>query len=433
MICFYFSNILRDVRKHKVETVVLILLTAILLGSVGGVFQSITESGTKEKIVSRYMWNQEEVYRTLETLDDVNFYRYTREKFHFDDLKKFVNDLYQSNDFKFITQIEQQGIVIYDQEVPEVALFGYEFGYGADSKQEYCGHLAQDMEAIITSIQFFEENDIKIYEGRSLGEEDYYLQKNKPIPILLGHDYSGYFNVGDIISGEYFAEETLFEVVGFVEQNSFFFSSTSCELESTNKYIIAPAILEFEDSSLEYIGSILLQSVVGLLKTSTGGDKLAADYNKVKEDNHLQEFGINMKVENLAADYSDYIQSISQMTKLVTRQYVVLLIILVTLTVVSISLILKEHLNENMQRYRIQILCGSNASFILYEILLQIVCVIVCGDIISILMILGDLIRFSTKDRIACIGIIQLVVMFLIGCIFINVCVQVKKFMKKCV
>ncbi len=68
----------------------------------------------------------------------------------------------------------------------------------------------------------FDTYPIRISEGRAFEEDDFVLNPDAPLPVLLGSDFADDFSVGDSFNGCYLDYETEFEVVGFFTSDSYY-------------------------------------------------------------------------------------------------------------------------------------------------------------------------------------------------------------------
>lgn len=98
------------------------------------------------------------------------------------------------------------------------------------------------------SKNYFKEFPLRIEKGRTFKIEDFY--KEDIIPIILGNDYLGMYDIGDEFNYfDYFnKKEKKLKVVGILEKDSYQYSSYGiCDLKS---YIICP-VNDIKDSSVD--------------------------------------------------------------------------------------------------------------------------------------------------------------------------------------
>ena len=104
----------------------------------------------------------------------------------------------------------------------------------------FAGRFFYQIQAI--TIDYFGWNifPLDIEVGRGLESYDFSVFTGGPIPIVLGHEYLGYYEIGDIITGYYAAEEFDFEVVGILAKNQkIFFWQTDYRVDY---YILIPFV-----------------------------------------------------------------------------------------------------------------------------------------------------------------------------------------------
>lgn len=395
--------------KNKTETVGIIILISVLLSSVGGSFSFVMQNKENEKKIEQ-LSSIEHIFYTSEWVDDASYYLYLHENKNYANLKTFLDDLYHTKEFTFISQIEHQGIIVKNREIPDVFLEYYEQGNADYSISEVGGNTEYSVKALNVSLNFFSENNIYVATGRTFDQDDYFLEEGDPIPVLLGSDYEGIFQIGDSFSGSFFASDAIFEVIGFLDSESFFLSrSSDCPI-STRRYIITPVFLECE--TCDFSHTLRLQSVVGQIRTKQSNEYTATIYQEIKNQAGLQDFNIfinelNNYNENM---WNDYIF----MTKEISLQYKIILGILVLVTIIAIYLTLSEKMEETMERYGIQMLLGCSRKKIEMEIDVQIVLLIEFGNILSMIIMSNFIAQIAKSAKIIYFAGTQLIVILLI-------------------
>lgn len=136
---------------------------------------------------------------------------------------------------------------------------------------------AQISENVQFDFKFGTEN------GRLFIRDDFLIERGKNIPVLLGSEYNGVYEIGVIIPAEYLFSAFNFEVIGFLENNT----EITLPMGSVtlDKYIIMPSF-EFIDapsSNQEYVTQKIhyANKTSGILKVNSN------EYNQAI--NSLQE------------------------------------------------------------------------------------------------------------------------------------------------
>lgn len=94
--------------------------------------------------------------------------------------------------------------------------------------------------AINIDLNFINNFNFKIDSGRYFINEDFEINKESPIPVILGNEYKNFFELGDLIEykNQYGGDIRKLKVVGFLDKNTIFISDdTSINLDS---YLIYP-------------------------------------------------------------------------------------------------------------------------------------------------------------------------------------------------
>lgn len=124
-----------------------------------------------------------------------------------------------------------QNVSLIDKELNEI----FEYGYEA----------RQRTEGVYKSIQindeFFKHFSLNVSEGRKFSKQDYVYKDL--LPIILGNQYKGIFNLNEKFSLYYLGIKLDCEVVGFLDKNSYF--NNGYDLELLDYYIILPSIERF--------------------------------------------------------------------------------------------------------------------------------------------------------------------------------------------
>lgn len=427
MIRMIFKNIIQSIVKNIVEAILLILLIASLLISLSGLFQKVVYASNNDEIVHNNI-NGKHIFLTKEVLDDITYSLYTRKGEKREDLDIFLHKLYASQTIDFVTQISHQGIEFRDNNIPTELLAGYEIGNADNSKVIRNEETYSRVKALYVSNKFFNVNPIKLKEGRFFINDDYYKKIEENIPIILGSDYEGTYKIGDIVSGTYFLEKCNYEVIGILDLDSFFLGKNGTDLESASRYAVVPALLD--NREVDWYSILLLQEVVGQIWTEKDSIEVSCYFNELLAECGLADFGIEFVDEN-SNNYERRLTYYSEMTNEVTNQYIVLLSILVIFVILSLYFIFCERAQANIERYKIQILCGCRIEDIYLELVLQIIFIIIFADILSCLGIFFGLAETQNIDVFNALICMQLVAIAMIIILYILMRFHIKKWIFK--
>lgn len=70
------------------------------------------------------------------------------------------------------------------------------------------------------SANVIERCNLQVKEGRLFSEQDFFLEEQESIPVLMGSSYEKLYDIGDIFNFQYLYNAYKFEVIGFLDSNS---------------------------------------------------------------------------------------------------------------------------------------------------------------------------------------------------------------------
>lgn len=139
-------------------------------------------------------------------------------------------------------------------------LSGYENGF---TIPEISSTIA--LKSILADRYFWENPFVKLESGRVFNDEEYLLDTlaGNIVPVVLGHEYNEYYQIGDTMESLLLECETILLVVGFLERDSYFYDNNNRRW-LLNRYIVTPyhdltytPVLEGEDTDYFYRGTYM--------------------------------------------------------------------------------------------------------------------------------------------------------------------------------
>lgn len=181
---------------------------------------------------------------------------------------------------------------IYKQSLDCLNDFGCYFEYGTGDLTDLKGS------AMCVQISENVQYDFGFSElsGRLFTQEDFSHENDDLIPVLLGCEYYGMHQPGDIFTGEYLFNEYSFEVVGFLDEGAGITLSTGSI--SLGKYIILPSI-DFEDpprDDSEYVSQLIhyANKTSGKIRTSLEEcDRVLAEVQEIIESSDTGVYSVS--------------------------------------------------------------------------------------------------------------------------------------------
>ncbi|HZJ76529.1 MAG TPA: hypothetical protein VFC70_02360, partial [Oscillospiraceae bacterium] len=84
----------------------------------------------------------------------------------------------------------------------------------------------------------FSEFNLDLSEGKTFEKGDYFHNINETIPVILGYEHKEQYKVGQNLQGIYIAEPFNFEIIGFLEQDSYI--QIGGKVKYLDRYIVIP-------------------------------------------------------------------------------------------------------------------------------------------------------------------------------------------------
>lgn len=144
-------------------------------------------------------------------------------------LKKFYKWENENSMWRYIIA-NHQNVSVVDKKLDKM----FEVGYEARERTEGV------YKSLQVNDEFFEHFSLKVTEGRKFFADDY-VYKNC-LAVMLGNEYKGVFDLNEKFNLYYLGEKLECEVVGFLEENSYF--NNGYDLQLLDYSIILPSIEE---------------------------------------------------------------------------------------------------------------------------------------------------------------------------------------------
>lgn len=401
------NNGFRLLKKHLFQTIIMTILALLCLYILGAAMNA-SDSSTEAKNKFEETYGNKTLYYTSEFLSDPVYYSYREEAGtnNYEKLKKFLISLYQAKEFLF-TSVSMQDVQITSQPIPEQFLYGYENGYTLDSVVEYNGETLYTAKSLQVSSNFFDVFSVSISEGKGFTDKDYLLSENQIVPTILGSAYREFFEIGDTFEGYYMGEKLKFCITGFISDNTFFFDRSVDNMVSCERYIILPAFIMEEADDFARI--ILLDRTNGFVHSSIGYEKTNTFFKQYLDNARIGEWEISLMYRgNFAAE--NVLEKYSAMTDEVSRQFKIIVLIIVVFASLVNIVVICSMLRENFQNFGIELLCGASYKDIIIESSISVVFIMLVSDLIAsmLLILFGYSVSSLFIVQIATIAIIFL-------------------------
>ena len=385
MIRIYGKRIIEILASNTFVIGLMLLLTTVTFVLTASIYDKQKQSEKIEEIYQE-QYGQYEYYWCNEDLDDLdyNYYMYgDTSGTQYNNLIELEKKLWDEKSINFFT-CNAQSIDLEDN-VNDIFLNGYEDGYTEYDKIVVNGKQYYASKCLFVSDNFLEVNNIKMIEGRVFTEDDHEYKSGENQPVILGNAYSKYYHVGDTFKGEFLGEEFTFEVIGIMDDKSFFLSSTKNDFVSTERYILIPALLCEEDTLPARIMALL--NLNGTVQSNIGEENT----RKIIDDMLIKEnlkWDYVMHNPNSNENKIGAVERYGKMTSQIAGQFKILVILIVIFTVFALLLNIFSIFEKNKYNFGIELMCGASTKDVVFEGIGCIAFVLLISDLCASLIML---------------------------------------------
>ncbi|SFA83080.1 hypothetical protein SAMN05216249_10350 [Acetitomaculum ruminis DSM 5522] len=399
----HWEHIIEIGLKNAVMFSMLLILITINFSLTGNIAKKNEES---QKVENNYKstYGETTFYWMTEALKDQEYYNYMEGDSNGSSYKKMtdlLNELWNEKSFQFYTCNNQT--LILKGKMKDIFLEGYEDGDFSDAVKTENGKDISMVKSVQVSSGFFDCNNIQINSGRAFSKEDYLYTEGKTIPVIMGKAYKDYYKIGDILDANFIMEDMKMEVVGFLEDKSFFLSYFENDFVSLERYILIPA-WNFSDKS-EFSKMATLTQLNGNIKANQGYEELSEQINNiVKKYNSKWQ----MNIEDPNSDSgTNVVKKYQKMTSQVSNQFNILVILIMIFIVISLVINIFSILEKYKYNFSVELLCGAGFWDIYKESMGFTISLILLGNLGSTLYLF---INDSGKNSIILVDILSIVI-----------------------
>lgn len=391
---FILKSMYRTIQKNKLLVFLMIILVAFSFSVLGFAFE---QGKTVEENVADYSdtYGTMTYYFTIDGMSDIQYYEYVDDNNVeiYKKFKNFYNKLISEKSFLFMSIVEQP-IEIYGTVIPDIFLDGYEDGEAERSIYDMEGQDWYRTKSLQVSDKFFSHFNIQIEKGSGFEEKDYMYHKGDEIPVVLGSEYDGEFQIGDKIKCDYLFEDVVLKVTGILKEEQFFYDEMEKEFKSCGRYIILPAL---SSSDSDYFDKIrLLLQIGGVIVSDLGYPEVEEIFYELVKDADVEKYSMYLEDPEMAKRTTDLFQQYSSMTEEVLKQFKVIAGMLLFFVIISLSSVLCGFIREKNREYGIQLLCGARPVQILGDIFLLNIWIIMTGSFFTTVFLLCN--HYSGKN-----------------------------------
>ncbi len=382
---FMLKSMTQLIKEHKLLVFLMIVLISCSLSILGLI---LNQGDYVEESLVDYSntYGVKTYYFTNEGMTDLIYFEYLEDNNVkiYEKIMKFRHSLLDNQQVSFFNLINQP-IEIYKREIPDIFLYDYESGDAESSIFEFEGKTCYMTKALQVSEGFFDEFNINLEDGQYFDNNSYVYQYGKEIPVLMGNSYKDYFQVGDIIECNYLFEDVSLVVIGFLQDDAFYYDCVKESFVSCERYIIMPAL---ESKEINYFSKImLLQQMEGMIVSDLGYPQTKQVFEKMIVQEEVGELGIYLRDPEVTMQAERLLSSYSSMTEEVSEQFYIIVCIILVFVVISISTLMCGFIREKSKEYGIKILCGAKLIQIAGDILLLDIVILLLGSVIALFIL----------------------------------------------
>lgn len=403
------KELLYYIKKNKVTVIIIYMLITLLLVFTGCLY-SFLDAMNYEASGLKKVYEGKAIYQLIDNYcsgDDFDNFRQKSDSLEI--LKNYYEKLNNNDEFKFLS-IGEQHIYVEDLNIPQNMIKGYEKGLprGIEEIEGKEYSVVKSLQINKETIDYF---DLTVIEGRLWNESDFEQNNDSTLPIILGYEYKGVYDIGDRIDINYYFKNFNAEVIGIMDKNSKVL--TSNEVESyVDNYIIIPNIdfkepksaEEYEFQFKKYFsmvnGFVVTENDKSKIKSAMEYIDLAA---KDSGFNKYQFLGINPHFHK----YTSLMSIISENVNLL--KYIFIGTVILNIIIILIMIVIQHR--RRLPCYAIHCTQGGNKKDIIKQVWVEIIFIMSMSFITYLIIV----------DKILVIGDIRIHIILLIGIILLSI------------
>lgn len=209
-------ELLNDLRANwavLIAKVVVVVLLALCWYNVVSFTRSTAQA------VTHGLSADADLYAVVDDLAPEEFEAVRHDGHTLDQVASFVDRLDDEPGFRFISSYDHP-VTVGDFRGDERFDVGYATEYTLNGPyQDESGRTVRDVKSIQLTETAYDFAGISVHDGEPISWADVDWGSGR-VPVLLGDEYRGIYELGDVLTGEVILQEQELEVVGFLEQDS---------------------------------------------------------------------------------------------------------------------------------------------------------------------------------------------------------------------
>ncbi|CCC86236.1 hypothetical protein PPM_p0086 (plasmid) [Paenibacillus polymyxa M1] len=375
------TEVVESLKRKKMFSLLIILQIVIFFALITTLFLQYSNIEKKsDQVNSLKAMNDYQLSDTL--LEDQDMKEFTNNPQFLVIAKTFYNNLNKILDDKYIYLFNQSIAVLPDSKKwDQKFLFGYEDGidspaFRLNNKEPYYATKAVQMNE-----QAFKNYSIKVNKGAPFSTDDFVNKNNKDIPILLGSEYEGKYQIGDTITANYLMKDFTLVVKGFIQPNTLVFNAQFPEIY-LDRYIVMPA-QEFpapvNEHELSFQRKHYLQLINGHIFSPENEYVVQNKLEEIKEISDFHKIGI-LGANKLPLTYilSTLEVSMSWLSLITTVIFVI--------CVLSISILIITKLQDQLKNISVHLISGASMKQVFSYYVAEVISIILLPGILFLML-----------------------------------------------
>lgn len=291
----------------------------VIIGAVSGLQ---IETHFKGKEIKK-IYNGKKFYTIVDSFyKPEEFLEYRQSPDNINKIGDFYNSLSNSSGFIFLSA--------FSQPIPIENFSGDDkFLYNSEEFQNKHKNFPMNVKSLQLNQSAFEFYKLKITKGNGFKWDNINYDSGK-IPVLLGSNYEGVYEIGDTFIGNYYSKDFKFIVKGFIEPNSFIYYKGNPEFY-IDEYVLIPypkKIKPVVDSDFKFEGILYFAMINGDLSSNSSKDELLNEIKEISNKTNFSNFSI-VGLPELALKYSEMVSVINKNKTFLYISIILLLILII--------------------------------------------------------------------------------------------------------
>ncbi|UTR16881.1 hypothetical protein MM221_10415 [Salipaludibacillus sp. LMS25] len=370
------NEVKENLTRKKGFTCTMMFVVLIFALMMSTLFMAYVHMQERQDIVETY--DDLSVYTLMDTLyneEETQFMQDPEGLLKLQDMYTYLDEQLSE---PFISVVTQTISVIFDDpSEADIFLSGYEYG-DARSPYEENGNTYHIVKALKVNQQALDTFPIhNLVDGRLFNESDFKNPDFKTIPVLLGAEYQGVFDIGDHIESLNLGYPFTLEVIGFIEADSFINTRIEAEMY-VDRFIVLPSQTFGKPQNQEEFDFLMfhyLQIINGQIFSEENQLYIEALIEQAKEATNFHDFTVLGAVDSGLGALLDTIGE--QLTALI-----VLTVALFIIAIVMLTALMWKKIQDNFKNITIHLISGGTMTRVFRYIVAEVFFIVMTPMII---------------------------------------------------